>query len=196
VRGGPRPRARLIQAGDLRAALKALLARPQKTANLEGLLDALGSTDGISNVPRLVAAVQCQEEFLLISPREQAADAAAVRPGYEGPALRFPESSSAMPGWCAERGFAARPEYQTAAVTSDSVPVLAISGQFYPFTPPEWADRATAGFATRYLVTLRNAGHDSALRSTCPIGIVAAFTGEPGRSPDAACAEEPVRFAL
>jgi pimeloyl-ACP methyl ester carboxylesterase len=211
--------------GDLRADLQALLGGSQRTALLEALLDALGSTDGISNVPKLIwaaahgddglvmnglnarqqeldglawgmnAAVQCQEEFLLISPEEQAADAAAVRPGYEGLALRFPESSSALPRWCAAQNFAARPEFENAPVSSDSVPVLAISGRFDPFTPPEWADRATAGFATRHLVTLQSAGHDTALASACAIGIVAAFIADPDRAPDSDCANEPVRFS-
>jgi pimeloyl-ACP methyl ester carboxylesterase len=213
------------QYGDLRANLHAQLSRPERTAILEGLLDALGSTDGISGVPALLAAaahgedslvsagmkarqqelaslawgmnvaVQCQEEFPLIPAEEQSAVAAAVRPGFEGLALRFPESSSAMPAWCAEHNFAARPEYENAPVSSDSVPVLAMSGRFDPFTPPEWADRATAGIAMRYLVTLEAAGHDTALASACSVGIVSAFIEDPNRSPDAGCANEAARFS-
>jgi len=189
--------------GDLRADLKLELEGPQRIAVLEGLLDALGNTDGISKVPKLVAgaahgdqalatnglnarvqelqsfawgmnaAVECQEEFLLLSAEQVAADAAAVRPGFQDLALRFPESSPALVPGCAEHNFTAVPSTTMTPVSSDAVPVLAISGRFDPCTPREWAERATAGFASRDLVTLENAGHDSALSSECPIGIVA-----------------------
>ena len=68
------------------------------------------------------AAVQCQEEFLLVSPDEQAVVAAVVRPGFDGIALRFPESSSAMPAWCATAGFGPRPAYENEPVQSETCP--------------------------------------------------------------------------
>jgi pimeloyl-ACP methyl ester carboxylesterase len=210
--------------GDLRADLQMLLARPQRTTILEGLLDALGSADTIARVPSRIsaavrgddtlvadglqarrqeleslawgmnAAVQCQDEFLLIAPEDQVADAAAVRPGYEGLALRFPESSPTMPQWCAEHNFIAGGAEENAPVSSDAVPVLAISGRFDPFTPPEWADRATLHFGTRYLVTLQSAGHDTALSSVCSIAIVSAFVIDPTHAPESSCASEPPAF--
>jgi pimeloyl-ACP methyl ester carboxylesterase len=68
--------------------------------------------------------------------------------------------------------------------------VLAISGRFDPFTPPEWAERATAGFASRHLVTLPKAGHDTALAGNCPITIVSAFIAAPTHAPDLRCIAE------
>ena len=129
------------------------------------------------------AAVQCQDEFLLLSDDEQAAVRAAIRPGYEGLALRFPESSVAFPAWCAQQGFSPRPDSEKQPVSSDSVPVLAVSGLFDPFTPPEWADRATATFATRHLIVLPDAGHDTALAGECPIHVVSAFIDNPAAAP-------------
>jgi pimeloyl-ACP methyl ester carboxylesterase len=92
-----------------------------------------------------------------------------------------------MPAWCTQQGFTARPAFEHQPVSSDTVPVLAISGHYDPFTPPEWADRATANIARRYLVTLPDAGHDSALSGTCPIQIVSAFIADPTSEPSTAC---------
>jgi pimeloyl-ACP methyl ester carboxylesterase len=207
------------QYGDLRFRLKGLLAGANNTAVLEELLDALGSTDSIAQIPTLLTApgaeqtlvgnglkarqaeldsvawgmnvaVQCQEEFLLTSSEDQAAVAAAIRPGYQGFALRFPESSSLMPAWCGSAGFVGGAAFENEPVSNESVPVLAISGRFDPFTPPEWAERATAGFATRHLVALPKAGHDAALSGLCPIAIVSAFIADPTRGPDRGCVAE------
>lgn len=218
ARSASQPEVVLVQDSRSNATLS---ARADQTALLEGLLDALGNSDSIAGVPALLnglahadntllvngikarlqeldslawgmnAAIQCQEEFLLSSPDDQAAVMAAVRPGYEGLALRFPESSSALPIWCAKEEFQARPTREKQPVSSEMVPVLAISGLYDPFTPPEWADRATAGFSIRYLYTLPYAGHDTAVASSCAIRVVSAFIADPGHAPDGACVGQP-----
>jgi pimeloyl-ACP methyl ester carboxylesterase len=198
-----------------------LRGQADDVALLEGLLDALGSSDGIASLPaRLTAtargdstllvdglrarlieadsvawgmniAVQCQEELLLIDDDEQRAVAAAVRPGFEGFALRFPESSPLLPGFCVRQGLLPRPTFEAAPVSSATVPVLAISGAFDPFTPPEWAERATARFARRSLVTLPAAGHDTALAGLCPVELVSRFLDNPDQTVPAACIDPP-----
>jgi pimeloyl-ACP methyl ester carboxylesterase len=131
-------------------------------------------------------AILCQEQYLLISPEEQAADAAAVNPAFASAAPRFVQDSFNAPDRCATLGFAAAPASERAPV-SGNVPVLTISGRYDPLTPPEWADRATADFGTRYPYVLPFAGHDSALASLCPVAIVEAFFVEPSRAPDTRC---------
>jgi pimeloyl-ACP methyl ester carboxylesterase len=134
-------------------------------------------------------AILCQEQYLLISPEEQAADAAAVNPMFASAAPRFVRDFFDAPDLCAQLGFAAAQATEHAPV-SGNVPVLAVSGRYDPLTPPEWATRATAGFGTRYTYVLPFAGHDSALASLCPVGIVSAFFVDPTRAPDTTCIGE------
>ncbi len=101
--------ARALPSGDNRrsvfAGVPALLnglAHADNTLLVNGIKARLQELDSLAW--GMNAAIQCQEEFLLSSPDDQAAVMAAVRPGYEGMALRFPESSSALPIWCAKGG--------------------------------------------------------------------------------------------
>lgn len=131
-------------------------------------------------------AVQCQEEFLLISPAEQAAVGAQIPPIFRGFEQQFPESTPRLVEFCRQIGLKPRPASENQLVRS-RIPLLAISGQFDPFTPPAWAARATAGFTTRYVYTLPEAGHDSAGASDCSQAIVSAFFNQPTRRPAAYC---------
>jgi pimeloyl-ACP methyl ester carboxylesterase len=134
-------------------------------------------------------AVQCQEEFLLVTPVQRSAVMANIPPIATGFTLRFPESSPLLIDFCRQLGFQPRPSLENEPVGSD-VPLLVISGRYDPFTPPTWADRATAGFQNRYIYTLPAAGHDSASAGTCPKSIVSAFFATPTQTPDTRCLEQ------
>lgn len=134
-------------------------------------------------------AVQCQEEFLLVTPAQRSTVMAQIPPIATGFALRFPESSPLLIDFCRQLGFQSRPSLENEPVSSN-VPLLVISGRYDPFTPPTWADRATAGFQNRYIYTLPAAGHDSASAGPCPKSIVSAFFATPTQAPDTRCLEQ------
>jgi hypothetical protein len=127
--------------------------------------------------------VQCQEEFLLLTPQERAYAERNTPPQIYDFALRFQESNFRLPDFCASLGLQPTNPIEAHRVTSN-VPTLAISGRFDPFTPPEWARRATATFPNLYIYTLENAGHESAAAYTCAQPVVHDFITNPYQAPN------------
>lgn len=72
-------------------------------------------------------------------------------------------------------------------VTTD-VPVLAMSGQLDPITPPSYADAAIVNMSTVYNYTFPGYGHGAVFGSAiCPLNIMAQFLADPTQEPDASC---------
>jgi pimeloyl-ACP methyl ester carboxylesterase len=134
----------------------------------------------------LNTAVQCGEEFPLVTAAESSAVAAQTPPAMHGFALRFPESTPRLLPFCSSLGLPAPDPRENEPVRSD-VPFLVINGNLDPFTPPSWGARSTALMRTRYLYVLGSAGHDSALANDCALALGAAFVADPGRAPDMSC---------
>ncbi|MGB0388407.1 MAG: alpha/beta hydrolase [Ardenticatenaceae bacterium] len=140
--------------------------------------------------------VQCQEEFLLLTPQEIAYAERNTPAQSYGFVLRFQESSLRYPEFCASLGLQPTNPIEAQAVTSN-IPTLVISGRFDPLTPPEWANRSTAAFPNRYIYTLENAGHDSAAAYNCAQPMVHDFFTNPTQAPNSACvAQQTIQFAL
>ncbi len=137
----------------------------------------------------MFTAVQCQEEFLLLTPDEIAKAKDTIPTQMVGWGLRFPESSSKLPVFCETFGFEPADPREAKAVSSD-VPTLVISGRYDPFTPPEWADRASEGLSRAYIYILEDAGHDAASAGSCPHLLVHNFYADPSQAPDDICVTE------
>jgi pimeloyl-ACP methyl ester carboxylesterase len=73
-------------------------------------------------------------------------------------------------------------------VTSD-VPVLLLSGQFDPITPPAWGRLAAETLSSSTFIELPNMGHDASLQE-CPASIARAFLNDPSAAPDTSCIAE------
>jgi pimeloyl-ACP methyl ester carboxylesterase len=74
-------------------------------------------------------------------------------------------------------------------------PVLLLSGDFDPVTPPDYAAIAAETLPSSYLYTLPNIGHFIS-SNDCAREIIQDFLDEPSREPDTACLEAvpPVAF--
>ncbi len=83
-----------------------------------------------------------------------------------------------------------------APVESD-LPVLLLSGEFDPITPPAFAESAAEGFSNATLVTQAGRGHGIWVGDDCIGSIVDEFVADPGGTFDTACADVgvPVEWA-
>ncbi len=80
---------------------------------------------------------------------------------------------------------------------SSDVPVLLLSGEFDPITPPENAASVAALLSHSYAYVFPGVGHGSMGSGACGLSIVLDFVDDPTRAPDASCLEAaPVAFVL
>lgn len=116
------------------------------------------------------------EDVSLEGVDERIADAMA--PTSEG----FPELCAA---WDVEQlgDFADEP------ITTD-IPVITLSGQFDPITPPSYADPVIANMSNVYNYVFPGVGHGSALfGGDCARNIIGDFLADPTQEPDSSCIE-------
>ncbi|MFN8530165.1 MAG: alpha/beta hydrolase [Anaerolineae bacterium] len=78
------------------------------------------------------------------------------------------------------------------------VPVLLISGEFDPVTPPAFADQVAAGLPNSVSVIIPAQGHGPATGSPCGLPLIAAFLTHPPALLDLTCVESvpPLRFTM
>ncbi len=110
---------------------------------------------------------------------------------YDGLAERLRqdgrESAEAMLEICKAWGIESLPDSVHELVRSD-VPVLLLSGDYDPITPPSFASAVGAGLTSEFEVTFPSGSHGQAFGSECANGIIQAFLDEPSSWPGAACA--------
>ena len=110
---------------------------------------------------------------------------------YDGLAERLREdgreSAEAMLDICKAWGIETLPDSVHELVRSD-VPVLLLSGDYDPITPPSFASAIGAGLTSDFEVTFPSGSHGQAFSSECANGIIQAFLDLPGSWPGAACA--------
>lgn len=75
------------------------------------------------------------------------------------------------------------------AVISD-LPVLVLSGEYDPITPPEWGTLAAETLSNSYEFTFPGIGHGALDAGKCPNAIILAFLANPLTGPDATCIME------
>jgi pimeloyl-ACP methyl ester carboxylesterase len=131
----------------------------------------------------MAISVECREEY----PFERGAPLeAAVRaaPGYAD-LWATDEILAACPVWGAGESGAIESQPVTSAV-----PVLVLSGDYDPATPPDWAAAMVRHLAHGTLVSFPGIGHGVIASDSCADKVVAAFLADPMTEPRAACIAE------
>jgi pimeloyl-ACP methyl ester carboxylesterase len=160
------------------------------TRPLEGLTRrALDSYASARVSHGLFFSVECHDEFPL-NRRDDVERAAAGRPLYRDFVLsNLP--LTVCPTWPAGRivGSEGRP-------ARSDVPILMLSGELDPVTPPQWGKAAAASLRNAVRVEFRGVGHGVLEAHHCASLIVARFLEDPMRSPldDCLLAVGPPRF--
>lgn len=78
---------------------------------------------------------------------------------------------------------------ETEPVHSD-IPTLLLAGEYDPYTPPSWAERAAATLSNSYVYVFPGIGHGPVVHSKCARNIMLEFIDDPTIEPDAACLAE------
>lgn len=129
--------------------------------------------------------MRCIEELIMTSERAilEAAETLhpAIRPGV---LVRMQDLGDLCHDWrvppvsvSERRGFS----------SPSPVPVLLISGEFDPGTPPAWGEQVLADFPNGYHVVIHGAGHADLNGSACRAALYDAFFTDPRQAPDFGC---------
>ncbi len=128
----------------------------------------------------LFLSVECHDEYPFSAP-DAVRRAAAASGRYERFALaNMP--LAACPSW----PVGAASEAEQAPLVSD-VPILMLSGELDPVTPPEWAKAAAAGLPHARFFRFPDVGHGVLASDRCADRVVASFLAEPDRPPFNSC---------
>jgi pimeloyl-ACP methyl ester carboxylesterase len=114
-------------------------------------------------------AVQCADEYRWTTSEAIAAGQAGVWPWLAAGRDEAEWFLAACDGW----GQRSSPEIENEPVTSD-VPVLLLSGQFDPITPPAYAEVAAETLSRAEVLVIPGQGH-GLLANTCAVVIATAF---------------------
>jgi len=137
----------------------------------------------------LYLSVECHDEFPF-NTRAAVDQAVAQQPLYRNFALES-LALAACPSWAV--GQAGAEERRAAA---SQVPVLLLSGELDPVTPPAWAKVAAKDLPHAVRLDFRGIGHGVLAAHACAGIIVGRFLTDPARSPldDCLLAVGPPRF--
>lgn len=91
---------------------------------------------------------------------------------------------------CRDWGVPLLPRSDLAPVRSD-LPVLLLSGDFDPITPPAYAEKLLPDLPNATHVVFPAGAHGQAMTDSCANGIIAAFLDDPSVPPHTACAARP-----
>lgn len=135
----------------------------------------------------MMFSVQCQEEL-----------AFSLRSAFEAELDRHPE----LEGMYANSilgGLAYRVcefwSVETADVSANQpvesdVPVLILSGEYDPITPPEWGFHAAETLANAFAFEFPGIGHGASVADSCPTQMMVDFLVDPLKAPKAGCIDE------
>lgn len=127
-------------------------------------------------------SVECSGSWAFQSPRQLAEAARNLRPAIRDGVVRSLAGAFDVCGqWQVPAVAAVR-----APVRSDA-PILLLSGEFDPGTPPAFAEIAARTLPRSYRYVLPLLGHTDGFTSACHASIVSAFLDEPGHPPPASC---------
>lgn len=136
----------------------------------------------ISNINMgMYYAVQCHDEapFSSLDAFQSALDA------YPELATRYRLEQSVL-SVCNVVDVGTADPLENQPVTSD-VPVLLLSGEYDPITPPDWAAQAAQTLAKGYHYTFPGVGHGVYSAGACPRAMMAAFLVNPLVPPGSSC---------
>lgn len=154
----------------------------EKVASLLGVIIATrnATSDGMN------LAVNCYEEYPFSSLDEFETNVEQV-PDLKG---WFEYSSIRL-------SFAFCPEWQPAqAVAQENLPVLSdlpvlvISGEYDPITPPRYGEQVAENLSRAYVFEFPGLGHGASTVEGCSRDIVLAFWSDPATTPDSSCIAE------
>jgi pimeloyl-ACP methyl ester carboxylesterase len=179
-------RRRIAELPAIIAALARGDSKPLEPLAREALDAYVGA--GVSH--GLYLAIECRDEFPF-APRAAVEQAAAATPLFRNFALST-LTLAACPAWPVA---AAAGAHQPAA---SAVPILMLSGELDPVTPPQWATQAARRLPHAYHVVFPAAGHGVLSASGCSSRIVARFLADPTKRPydDCLLALQPPRFKV
>jgi pimeloyl-ACP methyl ester carboxylesterase len=174
--------------GDLIVtAVQRLLYRSDLIPMLPGLLYALDAGQIPPSVQELLGAglqdavtigahfaYSCHDEFLSITPESCDAAIAGLHPTTQKVARQYYSAQSAVCGLIAADPPAA---FELAPISSD-VPVLLLSGEFDPVTPPAFAEHALQTLSHGQAFTLRGLAHSPG-GDTCAQSLIWQFIDNP-----------------
>ncbi|HNS53125.1 MAG TPA: alpha/beta hydrolase [Anaerolineae bacterium] len=83
----------------------------------------------------------------------------------------------------------------TQPVTSD-LPVLVMSGEFDPITPPAWGRHVAGTLPNGFFFEYPGVGHGASTVAGCPQDMMLAFLADPGSVPEGACIEGMVDWSF
>jgi pimeloyl-ACP methyl ester carboxylesterase len=135
------------------------------------------SADGATSVV-LHLAVVCAEDYPRLTPQLRAAEARS--------AVLTAPGLARMGGMCAQMNVPAVPYLAPSRIAA---PVLMLSGEFDPVTPPRRAEEAGLHMARAQHLVVDNAGHGIA-QLGCSPRLLREFLDQPERKLDAACLKE------
>jgi pimeloyl-ACP methyl ester carboxylesterase len=173
----------LAEAGTVPAAIHA--ASQGDFSLIEGLVPAaldIGMSDviawGVQN------SILCREEIGHES-YDRLLDLASLLP----PAIAGAYDSTYPWDLCQVWDVEAAPAGEKEPVESD-VPVLILTGEFDPITPPKWGWLAGETLSSSYYYEFRGLGHGIMRSNRCGFQIGYQFLSDPYTEPDASCLEE------
>src|SRR5579883_63611 len=194
-RGGPALRARLDDGklvdvllyafydwrhiGQLPSIIAAL-AKGEPQALTELARDALDNYVSPRLSHGLYLSIECHDEFPF-NRRDEVEHAAQSLPLFRRFALTA-LPLAACPAWPV--GQAGETDRHPA---TSEVPVLLLSGELDPVTPPRWAKRAASHLRRGFPIEFRGAGHGVLAAHDCASLLAGAFLAEPTRAPYADC---------
>jgi pimeloyl-ACP methyl ester carboxylesterase len=193
--GGP-PQQAMLDDGKLVEVLFYGLYRTQDIRRLPGVITALSRGNVGPLAPfasqaletyessalshGLFLSVECHDEYPF-NPPDAVRRAAAASGRFERFALaNMP--LSACPSWPV--GVAS--ELEQSPVATD-VPILMLSGELDPITPPDWAKNAAAGMRHARAFRFPDVGHGVLASDLCADRVVASFLINPDRAPFDSC---------
>ncbi len=140
----------------------------------------------------LYMSIYCVEELPFNDPQRAAQRAMNVNPRISNANMDYVNT---FYDECAIWNVSPAPLIEDAPVVSD-VPVLLLSGEFDPITPPNWGDVAARSLSRSYHYVLPGMGHGSIDLHECPTAVALDFVADPTTPPDASCVQTmpPVSF--
>lgn len=146
--------------------------------------EALGGID--SDSEGMFNSVECAEE-LPFNDLDAAAEAAEGLPPQIGEAMLTGVEQQFVD--CETWNVQPADPLENEPVVSD-LPVLVLSGEFDPITPPEWGQAAAEYLSSSFFYTFPGMGHGAVDVDPCPTQIALDFLANPLAEPDSGCIAE------
>ncbi len=132
----------------------------------------------------MMLSVQCREE-LAFSSIEEYQDVLSAHPQLSG---MFRDSIIGGLAYkaCEIWDVGQAGESANRPVVSD-LPVLILTGEYDPITPPEWGFRAAETLENAFVYEFPGIGHGASLPHACPESMLVAFLNDPFSQPESSC---------